>query len=391
MANGKKNSRKYLTIGAIIIALAMLAIAFWPSAIAVDMDEVTSGPMQLSIDEEGRTQVHDAFLVSAPSNGRLQRIEVEAGDAVTAGSVIGWISPPPLDSRSEAQARANIASAQAALRAAQSERDNAAASKELADADLAREERLWALESTSRSALELAQRNAQGAASALEASNAAIALRQADLASARAQINASSSAIPIRAPVSGQVLSVRQESEATVAVGTPIVEIGNIAGDLEVVVELLSTDAVQVSMGDPVVIEDWGGDVPITGEVAQIDPQGFTKVSALGVEEQRVNARIRINDPADRLGSGFRVEARITIWQNDNTLIVPSTALFREQGEWAVFVVSGGKAELRQLEIGRNNGTQAQVLSGLQEGETVILYPASEVEDGSAVEQREVG
>ena len=187
------------------------------------------------------------------------------------------------------------------------------------------------------------------------------------------------------------MLSVRQESEATVAVGTPIVEIGNIAGDLEVVVELLSTDAVQVSMGDPVLIEDWGGDAPITGEVAQIEPQGFTKVSALGVEEQRVNARIRIHDPADRLGSGFRVEARIIVWLDDNALIVPSTALFREQGEWAVFVVSGGKAELRQLEIGRNNGTQAQVLSGLQEGETVILYPASEVEDGSAVEQREVG
>ncbi|ANC50361.1 RND family efflux transporter, MFP subunit [Aurantiacibacter atlanticus] len=185
-----------------------------------------------------------------------------------------------------------------------------------------------------------------------------------------------------------------QESAATLAAGTPIVEIGDVGSDLEVLVELLSTDAVTVSLGDPVLVEGWGGDTPLRGAVVQLEPQGFTKVSALGVEEQRVNAIVRLS--ADQpesagLGSGFRVEARIIVWQDRDALIVPASALFRDQGRWAVLAVDGGEAVLRRVTIGRNNGTQAQVLEGLEEGAQVVLYPSSDLADGESVEQREVG
>lgn len=170
-------------------------------------------------------------------------------------------------------------------------------------------------------------------------------------------------------------------------------EIGDTKRDLEVLVELLSTDAVQVSSGDRVLIENWGGDRPLEGTVARIEPQGFTEISALGVEEQRVNTIVRLTDPRFdqvNLGSGFRVEARIIVWEDRNAIIVPSSALFREQGDWAVFVVENGRAERRLVKIGRNNGTQAQVVDGLGKGETVILYPASDISDGTRVERRDV-
>ncbi|WP_227819745.1 efflux RND transporter periplasmic adaptor subunit [Aurantiacibacter atlanticus] len=205
---------------------------------------------------------------------------------------------------------------------------------------------------------------------------------------------ASGGAIALRAPASGRILEVMQESAATLAAGTPIVEIGDVGSDLEVLVELLSTDAVTVSLGDPVLVEGWGGDTPLRGAVVQLEPQGFTKVSALGVEEQRVNAIVRLS--ADQpesagLGSGFRVEARIIVWQDRDALIVPASALFRDQGRWAVLAVDGGEAVLRRVTIGRNNGTQAQVLEGLEEGAQVVLYPSSDLADGESVEQREVG
>lgn len=389
----KKISRFHLMVGAAVLIVVLLIFAFWPSATAVDMGTVTQGRMQLTIDEEGRTRVSDSYVVSAPAAGRLQRVEVEPGDQVLGGrTVVARLLPAPLDPRARTQARAGVAGAEAALRAARDEAARAAAEKELADNNLAREQRLWELNSTSREALETARRDAATAAAAAGAASAAIASQRAELERARAELSGGG-AIAIVAPTSGRVLSVEQESEATLTAGTPIMEIGNVDGDLEVLVELLSTDAVQVSPGDRVQIDNWGGGEPLTGEVARIEPQGFTKVSALGVEEQRVNTIVRLTDPRMgqiALGSGFRVEARIVVWEDDDAIIVPSSALFREQGRWAVFVVEDETAEHRQVRIGRNNGIQAQVLGGLQEGETVILYPATELTDGTSVERRDV-
>ena len=199
--------------------------------------------------------------------------------------------------------------------------------------------------------------------------------------------------IPIYSPATGRVLRVMQQSEITLPVGAPILEIGNIDQDLEVLVELLSTDAVRVSPGDRVLIDNWGGPEALNGVVDRVDPLGFTKVSALGVEEQRVNTIIRFTDPKEQqkgLGHGFRVEARIVVWEDGNALTVPSSALFRDAKDWAVFVVEEGIARLRRVEIGRNNGIDAQVQSGLNIGERVILYPSSGLSEGSRVAQREI-
>jgi HlyD family secretion protein len=197
--------------------------------------------------------------------------------------------------------------------------------------------------------------------------------------------------IPLFAPADGRILRVIQQSETSLPAGAPIMEIGNIASDLEVVVRLLSTDAVQVTVGDPVIIADWGGAMELAGEVVRVDPFGITQFSALGVEEQRVDAVIAFSSPSEDhkgLGHGFRVEAQIIVWQKEDALIVPASALFRNRDNWAVFVVADGVAQLRQIEIGQNNGIETEVVSGLSEGDRVILYPSSGMSDGMSVAER---
>lgn len=390
----KKSSRFYLTLGAAALIALLLVFVFWPSATMVDAGAVTQGAMRLTIDEEARTRVQDSYVISAPAAGRLERVMVDPGDQVVGGrTIVARLLPAPLDPRAQAQARADLAMAEAALRGARDDAGRAAAAKELADRNFEREQHLWELKSTSREDLETAQRDARSAAASARAAGATIASRQAELERARAQLSGGAS-IPIVAPVSGRVLKVTQQSAATLAAGAQIMEIGDTTGGLEVLVELLSTDAVQVAPGSKVLIDNWGGSGTLAGVVQRIEPQGFTKVSALGVEEQRVNTIVRLTDPRIgqvRLGSGFRVEARIVVWEDAKAVIVPSSALFREQGEWAVFVMGDGRAERRKVRIGRNNGTQAQVLEGLRKGETVILFPASDISDGARVKQRDAG
>ena len=200
--------------------------------------------------------------------------------------------------------------------------------------------------------------------------------------------------IPLTAPISGRILRVIQESETTVVAGQPILEIGDVSNDLEIIAELLSTDAVQVTEGDEVIVENWGGAEALTGTVERVEPWGFTKFSALGVEEQRVNTIIRFKDPlGDRasLGHGYRVEVRIVVWHKDNALTVPSSALFRNDGAWALFVVDGGRARLKAVKVIQNNGVSAAIEEGLDEGQSVILYPGPGIEDGKWVRQRDAG
>ena len=199
--------------------------------------------------------------------------------------------------------------------------------------------------------------------------------------------------IPLRAPISGRILRVIQESETVLPAGTPILEIGDPLGDLEIVAELLSTDAVKVSPGDRVIVDKWGGDDPLEGRVEKIEPWGFTKYSALGVEEQRVNAVIQFSGPEDarvKLGHGFRVEARIVIWESEDALAIPSSAVFRHGDQWAVFAVDKERARLHIIDAGRNNGIMTEVRSGLEDGDSIILYPGNRVRDGARVKQREL-
>ncbi len=368
--------------------------------------------MVVTIDEEGRTRVRDAYVISTPVAGRLLRVEVDPGDPVkkqeTIVAQMRPTNPAVLDVRSREQARSAEAAAKAALRLARAQFNRAIADKELADTDLKRIRTLRRKGTISQVELDRAVHEARATQAAVDTAEAAIEIRQAELENARTQLmgfddqqqlgtvsthNGHADEIPIRAPITGQVLRIMQQSETTLPVGAAIMEVGNIDSDLEVLVELLSTDAVQVAPGDRVRIEKWGGPGTLNAVVARVDPWGFTKFSALGVEEQRVNTIIRFDDskPAQvGLGHGFRVEARIIVWENNDTLIVPSSALFRERQNWAVFLVEHDIAKLRQVEIGHNNGVQAQVVKGLKSGDRVILYPASGLNDGMRVAQREI-
>lgn len=408
----RKRSRSFLTSVVIIALAAVLAFAFWPRPMMVDIGAVTIDRMIVTINEEGRTRVHDAYVISTPVAGRLMRVDVEPGDTVERHkTVVAQMlpgNPAPLDLRSREQARSAVAAAEAALRLSRAELNRVIADKELADTDLERARTLRRNGAVSEATLDRAIREAREAQAAFDMAESAIEMRQAELKTARAQLlrfddqqrlsttrgdTQQVDEIPIRAPTTGRVLRVIQQSETTLPAGTPILEVGDIDSDLEVLVELLSTDAVQVASGDRVLIEKWGGPGTLNAVVQRVDPWGFTKFSALGVEEQRVNAIIRFADPQSAqagLGHGFRVEARIIVWEDDDALVVPSSALFRDGQNWSVFLVEDGIAKQRPVTIGHNNGIQAQVVNGLEPGDRVILYPASGLRDGMRVVQREL-
>lgn len=407
MAQKKKRSRIYVSVLALLIISGGIIAAFWPRAVLVDMGKVTRSELQVTIDEEGRTRVRDAYIVSTPVAGRLQRVQVRPGDPVIRGETIVAhmlpTNPAALDVRTREQAQAAVAASEAALRVARADLNAAIANRELAQAELDRTRQLSELDIASDAALERVEQSARVANAAVDTAEAAISMREAETENARAQligfddlglaaaIGAGEEDIPLYSPADGRILRLIQQSETTLPAGAPVMEIGNIEGDLEIVVDLLSTDAVQVSVGDPVMIEDWGGPEVLRGTVDRVDPFGVTKFSALGVEEQRVNAVIAFDDSSAThggLGHGFRVEVRVVIWEASNALTVPSAALFREAGEWAVFAVEDGVASLTPVEIGKNNGVDAEVLSGLEDGQSVVLYPSSAIAHGTSVAAR---
>lgn len=407
MAKARKRSRMILTSIVTVLVVGALVAAFWPKPMMVDMGEVGRWTMRLTIDEEGRTRVRDAYIVSTPVAGQLQRVSVQPGDPVVQGvTIVAHMhptNPAALDVRTREQALAAVTATQAALRVARADLNAAMANHDLAQSEFARTEQLVERGISSAAALERARQSARVTQANVDTAEAAISMREAEITNAQAQligfddprlaaaIGGNSEDIPLYAPADGRILRVIQQSETSMPAGAPIMEIGNIENDLEVVVELLSTDAVQVAVGDRVIVDDWGGAKELAGEVKRVDPFGVTRFSALGVEEQRVTAVIAfVSPPTDfaGLGHGFRVEAKIIVWEAEDTLIVPASALFRNRESWAVFVVADGAADLRIVEIGPNNGIEAQVVSGLDEGDRVILYPSSGLSDGMSVAAR---
>ncbi|SEQ23539.1 HlyD family secretion protein [Amphritea atlantica] len=403
---GAKRSGHWVLLGSVVVVLLLLVWAFMPRPLLVDIGTVQRGAMLETIDDEGKTRVRDAYVVSTPVTGRLLRIEVEPGDRVIQDkTVIARMlpaNPVALDSRSREQARAAVVSAEAAVRLAQAELNKALADTELADTELKRITELQQRGAVSNAALDNAKQMWRSASAQLDMAKASISMRQADLASARAQLitfvpgqrdnrDAQSGVINIVAPHSGSILRVLQESETTLPAGQAILEIGDINEELEVEVELLSSDAVRVKPGYRVMIENWGGPQALEGRVEKVEPWGFTKYSALGVEEQRVKTTIRfISDKSQRasLGHGFRVEARIVVWEDADALIVPSSALIRSGSQWAVYRVESGKALLQTIEVGHNNGISAELSGGLAAGDQVVLYPPAELRDGGRVKPR---
>lgn len=403
----RKRSRLLLTIGAGALLAAGLTYAFWPRPTLVDIGEVSKGKLTVTIDEEARTRVREVYVVSTPVEGQLLRVEVEPGVHVERGmTVVARMmpaNPTALDARTREEAQAAISAAAAALRAARADQARAEADRDLAEAELARSRQLFTQRNVSQARLDTAERSARAARATLLSAEASVSLREAELKRARAQIvgfddlglaralgGFQSESFPIDAPATGRILRVLQQSETTLAAGTPIMEIGDIE-DLEIVVELLSTDAVQVDVGDRVIIDSWGGPGSLPGTVSRIDPWGFTKTSALGVEEQRVSAIIRFTGPPDEhngLGHGFRVEVRIVISEEEDVVLVPSNALFRDGDRWAVFIVEDGVAQRRHVAVSRNNGIDASIAEGLSPGASIILFPSADLQDGTSVAQR---
>jgi len=389
------------TILAALVA-AGVAYAFWPRPIPVDLIAVTNGPFVVSIEEEGETRVRDVFKLSAPVTGRNQRIELNVGDFVEAEKTIVTriepIDPSILDVRSQIQAAAEVQAAEAARAYAAAELESAKVNLEFAKAELERAQRLSKINTVSIRTLELADRNYRTQLAAVKVAESAFKMREYDLARAQAQLispqEASSqreerNALPILSPVSGRVLRIFDESEGVIQAGSPLVEIGD-PRDLEIEVDLLSSDAVRVSEGQRVEITGWGGDSLLHGKVIRTEPFGFKKVSALGIEEQRVNVIVSLTSPAEewqRLGHGYQLDIRIVIWE-DAVLQVPLTALFRKDGRWAVFVARDGVAELRFVELGQRNALHAEIRGNLEEGELIVSHPGNRIEDGVAVEQR---
>lgn len=387
----------------VLLALALMLVrAFMPRPLPVDLAPVTRGALTQSVDEQGQTRVREVYVLSAPISGHLLRIDSQPGDEVSARqTVLARLipgDPSLLDSRTLEQAEAAVQSAEAALRLAEAEQRRAEIQLEYAANDLRRGRELAAQGSLSEAELDRLEFGQKSARANLDTASAATRIRAAELDNARAMLQpirttnprASSVSLDVRAPVSGQVLRVMQQSEGMVAAGTPLMEIGD-ARALEIVADLLSADAVRIKPGSTVKIEGWGGSAPLQGEVRRIEPYGFTKISALGIEEQRVRVIIDITSPPEqwaRLGHGFRVDLRIQLWHTPDTLQLPLSALFREVQSWQVFHLEDGVARRRTVEIGRHNGEMAELIEGLAEGDEVVIYPSDALSDGALISRR---
>lgn len=390
-------------LGALVAILVLVGVvyAYLPKPVPVDLGTARRGPLVVAVREDGRTRVADRFEMSAPVNGNLGRLELAAGDRVAQGQVLARIVPLPsplLDARSRAGAEARVAQAQAAARQSRAAIARAEASLSMAASEAARQRRLGERGATSPAALEraeLAERSArEELASARFGARVAgheVAMAQAALGAGRAGGEGAES-LEITSPVDGVVLQVHQESEGVVQAGAPILELGD-PGRLEVVVDVLTTDAVDIAPGAPVAIVNWGGDGAIAAHVRRVEPSAFTRVSALGVEEQRVNVLIDLDAPRERwasLGDGYRVEAEIRLWEGDEVLQVPSSSVFRHEGSWAVYVVGDGDDTVsrRPVEVGHRGEQAVELTSGLRPGERVVLYPSDRVAEGVTVTPR---
>jgi HlyD family secretion protein len=388
----------------LLAALIALGILLRPQPVPVDVVTIERGDIMASVSDEGETRVKEVFVVSAPVPGLMRRVEIHSGDTVEAGvSIVAQIEPSDpafLDVRSMAEAEAGVRTADANQRFAEAAVKRAEAELDFANAELLRFQRLIERDTISLNELEAAQRRARIAAAAVEEARASLRARTSELEKANARLMEPTAArsrragngeyVAVYSPVSGHVLRVVNESEAVVAAGTPLIEIGD-PRQLEVVVDLLSTEAVRVEPGQRVLIEAWGGDEPLSGVVHRIEPYGFTKVSALGVEEKRVKVLIELTDPQqrwERLGHGFRVQPRIVLAEAEGVLKLPRAALFRDGDAWAVFVMEGGEARRRQVDLGLRNSLEAEITAGLKEGERVVLQPGDRVSEGALLQER---
>ncbi|MDE3136696.1 MAG: HlyD family efflux transporter periplasmic adaptor subunit [Acidobacteriota bacterium] len=387
----KRGSHKWIWLVILLLAAAGGYFLLRPKPIQVESALVTRGPMMVTVEEEGETRIHDHFVISAPVAGRLLRIELDAGDSVKAGQVVARIVPAPIEPRQRAELVAQLGAAKAATREAQAQAERAQSEYEQSSRDRSRSEKLAASGVISREALEQSQTKETTARKALDAARQRLDAVKGQEAAAGARLleaergGASSVIVPVKSPLNGRVLRLFEQSERVVTSGTPLLDLGY-SPQLEVVTDVLSTEAVKVHAGDPVLLEGWGGAKPIRARVRLVEPSGFTKISALGIEEQRVNVIIDFVDPPGPLGDAYRVEAHIVVWQKDDAVKLPVSALFRHGDSWAVFTIENGRAHLLGVQIGHRNASEAEVLGGIAVGKPLILHPTNEIREGIRVE-----
>lgn len=383
-------TRKWIYAALALAGAGALVWAFAPTPLAVDVAEVQTGPLRVTVDEDGEARAHDRYAIAAPVAGRLMRPELHEGDEVAAGHVVAEIAPLPLSVRERDEQAARVTAAEALQREAQERVRRAQADYEQARRERERIERLVAEGFVSPQAAEQARVAEATRANELEAARYRAQSAAADVQVARAGLTAIDAArapgavLQLRAPVAGRVLRVLEKSERVIGVGTPILVIGD-PSRYEIVLDVLSTEAVKVRPGMPVLIEGWGGALPIHARVRLVEPAAFTKVSALGVEEQRVNVIADFVDSPGPLGDGYRVEGRIVIWEKADALKLPTSSLFRTAAGWAVFTVEEGRARRRSVDIGQRNALEAQILGGLAAGAVVVRHPPNRLEDGARV------
>jgi HlyD family secretion protein len=385
-----------------LVVAALAAIGYWafrPQPVPADFATVDRGPLEVVVEDEGRTRVRDRYVISAPLPGRMGRIELEPGDPVAAGKTVVAqffpTAPALLDVRTRAELEARVKAADSQVGSARAERDRIRTELTFARSELSRAEKLVEERVIAPRELEASQRQVQALERSLQSADFAVrtAEYQAQVAKAsltQSTTDRSGTRIPLYSPVDGVILRRMQESETVVPTGQPLVEVGNVE-NLEIVADFLSSAAVAIRPGQDVYIEQWGGEGPLRGRVQRVEPSGFTKISALGVEEQRVNVIIDFEDPREKresVGDGFRVEVRVVVWRKEDVVKAPTSSLFRYESKWAVYKVENGRAVRRLVEVGRRSGLEAEILDGLAAGDRIVVYPSEALADGVKVTPR---
>jgi HlyD family secretion protein len=389
-------------MGAVVLVIgactAGALLALRPRPVPIDLGRVTRGQLTVAVEESGVARVKDRYAVSAPVTGSVSRLALEPGDAVVEGDALLEIAPaqsPLLDARARAEAEARLGAAQSALGQARAQAARAVAARELAERELERVKRLAAEGSIAHQPVEQAEFAALMRAEEVSSASFAGKVAAEEVRIAKASLGRGGERgrdhhVNVLAPGSGRILRVHQKSAGVVQAGTPLVEVGDPTA-LEVVVDLLTTDAVHVTPGTPVVIQRWGGDHSLSGRVRQIEPSAFTRPSALGVDEQRVNVLIALTDPRERwsaLSDGYRVEARLVLWEGTDVIKAPLGAVFRHGDGWATFRIEAGKAKLTSIVLGHRGENEVEILSGLPAGAEVAVHPGDRVKDDARVEAR---
>ena len=398
--SGKHLARRMLPWLALLALLALIVWGLLPKPAIIETGLAVRAPLTVRVSEEGKTRVRNRYIVAAPVAGKMRRVPLKPGDPVEAGTTtlttIESVVAPLLDPRARLQAEAAVSMHEAARKQAEESLVAARSALKLAAAELERVRSVKRDGALSESARDQAETDAAIKSAEVRAVEFSLQVIDYELAQARAvlerpDVSTAGNLVAVTSPVSGRVLKVMQESETIVSPGTPILEIGD-PTDIEIEAEILSRDAVGMKPGDPVDIEQWGGEIPLKGRVRRIEPAAFTKISALGVEEQRVYVLTDLIDPPDTaktLGDRYRVEVRVAVWHSDEVLVVPAGALFREGNVWKTYIYQDGKARLVSIEAGHTDGRLTEVTSGLNAGDKVLLHPPDTVKDGSSVRERD--